>query len=449
MKAKHVNILLVLSGILFFALYLLLSWHSRIPYEDFYFISLALEQGPLSAMAYIYEIYSARWSAHTLAFSFSLLYKWKYFLFLFNITTLFLFIASVYLLLKRLLTELFGFRISSPLLIAYAVLFTACFFFSGYSTGETWFWYMVNWMYLWSLVAGNLLAWVLLAKKTSPWHYVLILLLTAFIAGAAESYAVIFIALLFFVLVLKKRSAFTDAIPTRTLTAALALLIVFFLITLLAPGTQVRKEMLTDASFAAHCFMSLKAYGIILLLKTPWILPFLFIFSAPWMALGKQTGIHAPSVRALLKIIVCTGAGIFLLILPASWILYDVPPARALSQVSLLLTISASAVFFFIGARISETAAQRASAVSLVTGMLVIGLLIVRQYPVATNFSREYDQRLFTLEQEKNAGRKEVLRFDPLPTAGMLYGDELSSDTSQNKYFEKVWGTDFSVVVKN
>ncbi len=144
---KRIYFLLLAMGGVFLALYTLLSFFNRMPYEDFVFISHTKEMGAINAMAHVYKVYSARWSAHTLAFYFSMNYENKYFLPLFNTITLITFAISIFLLIKRIFNGLSGFSMTKTALASYTGLFTICFFFSSYDIGQVWFWYMVNWKY--------------------------------------------------------------------------------------------------------------------------------------------------------------------------------------------------------------------------------------------------------------------------------------------------------------
>ncbi|TAL61887.1 MAG: hypothetical protein EPN85_03760 [Bacteroidetes bacterium] len=455
MRSNKKNILLYISGILFFALYVLLARNNRLPFEDYHFISLTQDMGAIKAMQYIYEVYSARWSAHTIAFSLSVLYDNAYFLFLFNIGTLAALFVSLCLAMKSLFNGIVEFNLPKNTLLVYTVLFTTSFFFSSYNIGESWFWYMVNWMYMWSIIAGNLLMWLLLSEKTTPIRILAITVITAYIAGAAESYALIYILLLALMIVLKKQNApFTGNIQIRSVYFALTLLVLFYMITILAPGTWARKDGLTDATFAEHVIMVLKAYGKVLL-QTPALIPYLLIFGIPWVILGNLCSSEKKEtvnglLTIFLKSLVFMGMAILVLILPASWILYDLPPARALSQVSLLLTIYVSFLFFYIGYKIQLPQKFRkwTATVAMIAGIAVITFHLTDQYKVTGNFSKDYDGRITRIKREESTGRKNTLYFERLSPSGMLYSDEISSDSSLNKYFEKLCSPNFHVAVK-
>ncbi len=452
-------LLLFLSGTLFLALYVMLAMNNRLPYEDHNFLFLSKEMGPLKAMLDVYEHYSARWSAHTLAFYFSLHYENRYFLLLFNCITLATLLASFYLLLKKALTGIAGQNISQSTLAAYSLLFLTGFFLSSFSIGEAWFWYMVSWMYMWSIIAGNFLLLIMLSEKTRLWHIPFIVLLTAYIAGAAESYAAVWILLLAALLIVKQKNIFpriSQHFHNRSLLIALISLSLLYLFTLLAPGTAARKGLLTDATFVEHLIMCLKAYGILILKKTPFILPQLLLFGLPWIFLGKEFESKDKTevkkiIPLFLKSTLLIGIIIFILILPASWVLYDLPPDRALSQVSLLLCAFAAVCSFYLGYKtaLSLNTVRILSLGALTGGLLLLGWHLQEQYSITKEYSDAYDSRLEKIIEEKKQGRTTPLSFEPLPPSGMLYSDELSPDSASNSSFEKIYGSGFQVTVKD
>ena len=73
---------------------------------------------------------------------------------------------------------------------------------------------------------------------------------------------------------------------------------------------------------------------------------------------------------------------------------------------------------------------------------------IVNQYSITGNFSKEYDKRIEYLTKENNSGRENTVFLDPLPSSGMIYSDELSSDSTSNDPFEKTYNLKFHVAVK-
>lgn len=394
---KPYLILLSITGILFLVLYFILSVTSRFSADDYSLLTFTREVGVIDAVIKRYNDFCARWSADTLAFSLIGFYQYKNFLPVFHIVTLISLVLSLFLLINKTFEFLLFkknhiLRRSSfrPILFLYTLLFTTCFFFASYTITEVWFWYVSAWTYLWSIIAGNFLLWILLADKFSLLHFAFIIILTAFIAGAAESYSMLYIFFLAFLLLLKQKtlnssaSIIVNSISIRWLVVTLIFLSSFYMITILAPGTWARKEILTHATFIQHVVMVMKAYGIVMLKQTPHLIPYLILFGLPWMILGQEISLKE-KVEAkklfhpFIKSIFITGILILILILPASWILYDLPPARALSQVSLLLSGYASFVFFYIGYKIQlpNKLSHVVISVALILSVLVLSFHIL------------------------------------------------------------------------
>ncbi|MBI4946418.1 MAG: hypothetical protein HY840_08460 [Bacteroidetes bacterium] len=452
------NVLLSLSAFLFLILYTILSVGNRFHTDDYTLLAFTKEVGVLEAVIERYNDFCARWSADTFAFSLIGLYRFKIFLPLFHIVTLFSLILSFFLLIKKTLSFLSIEKIHFPALFLYTLLFTTSFYFASYNTAETWFWYVSACTYLWSIIAGNFLFRILLSDKFSPIHILLILLLTAYMAGAAESFTLIYILFLFFIIFLKRKnifSLFTSKIRDKSVVVALIFLLLFYLITIVAPGTWNRKDFLTPATFIEHAIMVMKVYGKIILFQTPKLIPYLILFGLPWMLLGQKIS-SAEKIEAkktllpFTKSIFIIGALILVLILPASWVLYDLPPARALSQVSLFLAIYFSFIFFYIGYKINI--AKKLSLVICLLGLALSVLALsfhnINQYTITSKFSKAFDNRIEYLLKENTSGRNTTMFLEPLPPSGMIYNDELSSDTLANTYFEKTYGLKFHLALR-
>ena len=428
------------------------------PYEDYNFFSLLKTEGPIDVMLKMYNEFCARWSAYTVGFYFARLYQNRFLLPVFHTTTILVLFSSLYFLIKKLFTIYFPNKVSNIVLAFYTLLFTVCFFFSSYEIGQIWFWYVVNWMYLWSIIAELFLFLILLQGKTKMIHLPLIIVLTAYIAGASESYAMIYIFLLTAVLYLKRKylfSTITSRIHNNVLFLTLFFLLSFYTITIAAPGTWVRKDILTHATFVEHIIMILKAYGKVILYQTPALIPYLILFGLPWMLLGQEISTEEKVgakqlIPKFIRSIFFIGALALIIILPASWVLYDLPPARALSQVSLLFTIYASLVFFYIGykVQVEKKLFQVIVTGGLVLSVLILSLHVYNQYSITSKFSEDYDKRIKNVILENSIGRKNTLFFESLPPSGMIYSDELSSDSLSNTAFEKTYGLKFHVAVR-
>ncbi|MEK6615371.1 MAG: hypothetical protein AABZ32_04565 [Bacteroidota bacterium] len=451
-------ILLSITGILFLVLYIILSFHNRFHSDDYALLSYTKEVGVIDAVINRYNGFCARWSADTIAFSLIGFYRYNFFLPLFHTATLIALILSFSLLIKKIFAIIFLKKIDNLSIFLYSILFTTCFFFSSYNTAEVWWWYVSAWTYLWSIIAGNFLFWILLSEKLKAPHVAFIIILTAYIAGATESYSLIYIFFLVVIVFLKRKnilSIFSSKIQYNSLIVTLALLVLFYMITILAPGTWARKDILTHATCTQHIIMVMKAYGKIVLYQTPKLVPYLLLFGIPWMLFGQNIAseekvetkkLLSPFIKSIFLISIL----ILILILPAAWILYDIPPARALSQVSLLLSSYASFIFFYIGYKIQipKKIFQVIIFFALILSVIVLSFHSINQYSITRKFANESYKRIKYLLQENISGRKNTVFLEPLPASGMIYCDELSSDSTFNESFEKTYNLKFHVAVK-
>ena len=137
-------------------------------------------------------------------------------------------------------------------------------------------------------------------------------------------------------------------------------------------------------------------------------------------------------------------------IIPASYILYDVLPARALSQVTFLLSATMALIFFLLGR--NSTLPNGIPKLIFSRGLALLPLLVgytaFQQYNYAKNFSTQYDERITDLKKLQQAGDTNTVIVKPLPPSGFLYSDDLSTDSINNVPYKKIVGLDFQLVKK-
>src|SRR4051812_7775290 len=107
MPRKPVNILslvLIADSLLFIILYIILSSNARLASDDFYYMYLKNTYGAWGGMAWQYDHWSGRWSAHSVAcwlLSFS---DKKNFLLVLHMLTL----GGLYISIRALLSKIFS-----------------------------------------------------------------------------------------------------------------------------------------------------------------------------------------------------------------------------------------------------------------------------------------------------------------------------------------------------
>ena len=324
--------------ILFLLLYLLLSVNNRLAADDFYYLALTQKGGALYAMKYQYRFFCGRWFAHTLACWFLNFVAAKYFLLLFQWTTLTALLTALGLCFKKIA----GSYLSTSIVFIYAGLFCISFFFASYSIAQTWFWYIAVWTYLWSIIAALFLVNELLSQRFNFPGVLVILFTSAFIGGAGESYALIVLLLLFVYLLYKaayKKQKDGKLSFVKLFLSALILVISFYM-TYSSPGTSNREGLLPQTNILEKIILHNKACGILFLKLSPAKLPFLLLFSFPWFFIAGHipsfNWINQTAAKFFIKTTCIFLFAVYLFLIPTSYALSDIAPGRALSIVSLL-----------------------------------------------------------------------------------------------------------------
>ncbi len=123
-----------IAGFFFIILFLILSFHSRIASDDFYYLYLSDKFGAWNGMLYQYQLWSGRWSAHFFACLLLKIHTLPYFLFFVYIFTL----LVMYLAFRKsflLLHSYLQLSIPTNLINELTLLIITSFYFSTYSIG--------------------------------------------------------------------------------------------------------------------------------------------------------------------------------------------------------------------------------------------------------------------------------------------------------------------------
>lgn len=448
---------------LFLLLFFIVSYYNRLAADDLYYMGNYREVGVWGCMQKLYFNYSGRWLAYLLTGWVVSLNKFKGYQFVFNVFTLVCLIAILHLLIHKLIVEKLKLRLSNTRALLFALLLTGNFFFTSYSIGETWFWLVTVCIYLWSIIMCLYLLYALMDEKIKSAYVVLILISALFIGGSSESYALVVIFMLATYLFLV-RTRFGKYLPFQLpesrnrnikIGMALALILLAFTITMLAPGNKVRYGALPNATGAKLIVVQLKSFIKIIFIRTPLKLPYLILFSFPWFILGRciteaeRTEGLVPFLQAHKKYFLLVLALIFIFLIPTSFIMVELGPDRSLSQISFFIASCFSALFFVAGTRLymHERAAMLLRN-SLACCMVVILIVhVIHQYAVTRNYAAAVDSRTALLSMLNEKGQKGVVALAPLPPSGMLYTAEITEDTAHfsNHFLEQALHLRFSV----
>ena len=428
------TLFLFLLPCLFLSLFFLLSFKAHLASDDFYYLWLTKKFGAWGGMMYQYENWSGRWSAHWLACLLIPYWKNSWFLPLFHFITLAALVYSIYRLIILAIAK-YSPEIGKGTALALSILFCASFFFASYDIGETWFWYIIIITYLWSIVAFLFLIGIVFNRRSSLFALPVTLLLSAYIGGASESFALIFLFFLSVILLYRtfiagiKRS---DPIQIRLIFGIIVLLASLG-ISALAPGTDVRRSALPHVDWIDTLWVISKTYVKYFVRFLPSHIFFLILLSASWLYIGdrylRDKIDRAKARRLLLNTTLLFLAALLILFIPTSMILSETGPDRALSIVSLATALFFLVVFAMLGVLVNRKTILRVHALLLAIAVGALAFTCMKQYRLGQSFDMAYRQMMDEIDRARNSGIT-VLELERLPPDGMLYWDPLTTDTS-------------------
>ena len=426
-----------LVAVLFLTLYFLLSFHNRPAADDFYCLTAIRNKGIWLTFLDAYNTWITRWS--TLLFlGFSVVvFDAGQSLFFFQLFTLAAMTTAAGLLIHKIAKETLG---SSPgiyLIVVYALLFVFSFFYLTFNTGETWFWFTSECMYLWPVIALLYGSYFFLSKEIKTLSLVLLVSCFLFIGGGSEVVALeVLMALLMAWILLYRNRMFGQqaSLNKRLLTISIGVVILSLFIAWLGPGRLLRQEALNPADISQQLLLILKASLYFLLaqlpLKTHWIL-----FSlVPWLVLKNSL---MPGEKKPIPVVFRSVARDFLIFLLfvfinfiiVAFLLRSFPPYRTWITLSLALAVFCAITGWRLGSLVQKQGVVWASVIYFVLVVMLLIAYINSQGSLTAQYSKEVDDRMIYLKNN-SAVEKPVLDLKPLPSSGLLYSAEINNDTS-------------------
>jgi hypothetical protein len=284
-----------------------------------------------------------------------------------------------------------------------------------------------------------------------------ILLLSLYIGGASESYAIIFMMILFISGIyrwLLQRRKLSDDINQKILIA-LFLIAVSFSFAAFAPGTAIRHSLLPDSTLSEKIWVVIKSFVKFFIRYLPTHGAFLLLFSFPWMYIGIYLNESRDTVvpKYLFRNITCVFIALLIvMIAPTAIIMSETGPDRALSIISLATAAYFAFACFCLGNYFSERIKGRTFILIIysLTAIAFLAFNIHKQKIIADRFTIAYNERMKIIDSHLTSGNKGELELPALPESGMLYWDELSTDTSYftNVHLKKGLNLPFQVKLK-
>jgi len=433
----------------FLLLFVVLSYHNRLAIDDFHFLHNIRNYSIIDATTYEYGIGSTRWFSVLLNHFVISFYESPVFLFEFHIfSLLLLFLATRWLIIN--LNKSFSF----PLFAGKdhtALFLINAFFYSTIGIGETWFWLCAACTYLFSSIAIIAATAWLMDKNNSVLKSVAGLFSFIVIGGTSES-SVVFLAFLFLLVLFLKKwkptlAVFSSFHFARYVSGSLLMLVSFYFL-YTGGGMEKRQSAFDSAGLWDTFLLNFKTTGMIIILKLPLILPFIFLFTFPFIAFSvKNSGPDKNIWRLFLSSVIVSGLLIFIYQFPVTYKTNDIAANRALTVMVLMLIAFSLYTFIKTGnyINIHPVIKKRLVVISLSAVLLLNIFQLVHQYLLTSEYARAYDARMEEIEKGKTW---KLIELDPLPSSGMLYSAEISKDTAYFTNYHLAQGLELKGNVK-
>ncbi len=457
-------ILLYAAGVLFVVLILVLGYYNRLAIDDYAYLLEEKTLGIRAATLNTYLTWDTRWVGFLLLNGFLKLYEKTQTLLWFHVFSLFSVIFSIHFVLKQIVKER-HIHLPGPIILAFALLFAAGFFFLTPGIGETWFWINSSVTYLWPIVFYFLGLGFMLGSGQGVRFSSFFCFFFFFLTGGS-SYELPPLVLISFISFLfykgHKNSTllktFLKSKMNRTICIAIVGCASGFAINYFGPGNSVRQSAEPPESILrAFPVTAVSLLKLVLLDIFPKI-PYILFFSVPWIFLGNFLGkgrVKPENSKFGMTVLVSTGLLLVLtvisLFIPA-YLLSEMGPKRSLTQISVYLLVWSTFLSVYAGYRLelNQKALIAVFYISVLSCMIILGLAIVSQQAIASSYARALDKRVSYLQGLKEKGNKAWVKLEPLPASGYLYSAEISTDTSHfsNVQFQKSLSLNFKISLK-
>ncbi len=447
---------------LFVALYVMLCWNSRLATDDYFFIWDVQNKGIKGSLFLQYMRWSGRFSAGLLV---DVIYKYlntnQSYYFLYPFFSLVFLTTGTYFLVYRISSY---YRISVNKYQKHILTFciVALLFFMSLDIGESWFWYVGLSCYLISIIAFIWGVGFLFSGTHQPFSIIAMIFCFLYIGGASEVYSVIYGVLLTGLIIYRYKrmgnySAFIESDFNKKLIIAYVTLGLSFILLVAAPGNYLRDGLFPKHQFFYSFFITAKSIVKSLILYLPFKLPYVVIFSTPFVLIGGEIRNSQPNLWSLQfkifwkRFTLLFAVIVFLFFFLVAYIMVETGPARVWFLLSFLCTIYCCVVCFYAGYSniLKEKQRMILKKTSVLLGVVLMFYHIINQYRITHNYSKAQDARIsFLINTNKQLQNDTLITLSPLPPSGMLYSSEISMDTNHftNREIRLCYNLKFHVI---
>lgn len=428
--------------LLFSAHYLLTSLFNRPAADDFEFLSVLNEKGIAGSVAHFYNTWNTRWAAigflNVILTIGQGLNTW----FWYHLIALLLLWTAFFRIIKSLT------GLSRSALFLLAGYTSVALVYALFSIPQTLFWLNTSAMYFCSLIALLTAVGMYLNSPNKALTMIFIPLTALYIGGAYEPLAITLMVALSFYLIFKIRRTGTFT-GHGSLLLFLLFLIISFLVGYAGEGNRIRASFLPQTGWDYKLLAAGKSMVKMFFLMGPPKFFMALLFSFPWMLLVGWGHVPAPSIRLLKGATMALLLLILISLAPMSWLMSEMGPERALSQISLYLTGYAILLMAWLGGKWQGLLQGKMIAL-LYLSLISLYITINAYQKIAADmeYAKAFDERMEKLYRYRDEGARKVMGVSPLPLPGWLYSAEIDTSDGHfsNRHLQHYLQTDFLIV---
>jgi len=465
-QLKLLKILLALVAIGFLLLFAIVAYHNRFLSDDYQYYDIIRKQGWLESFRYYYTHQTIRWSAlfifNSLFFLSHSFYDDHLIIFVFHLLSMALLVYALFLMLSNICRLILKELPALFYRLIFSVFFAASFYFATFQIAESWFWILSNLIHLQNIIVSILgIAFVIKLNK-KIWDHVAVVICFIYVGGAAENYSVFLLVilslLLFYLRFYRKDPKSENCKPIITgILIAIVSMLISFIVNISGPGIPARlAECHMQVPYANPDLAGEMGNFILNVVIQNKNLTFLLL-SSLWIFAGTVAKIEALRLRKeknkfsfsrtagfLLAslVIVCIG-----ITYPLYYAFNAIGPERAMSAISLMLTIIFCLFFLYMGLRLSIKHAYVVMIVISLSSIALLSYYVVKQYKITHAYAENYDSRCIYLESLPHVNVQDTIEVKGLPDSGMLPNGDITDDPDHfiNINFMKALGLNFKV----
>jgi len=426
--------------------FLLLGYYNRFASDDFEFLIKLREYGFAGSVKWFHEHWNTRWSAIALLNA-SLLFTVKsgslIWYHLFSIGMLW---WAFYRIIRNITVQP---KLSDSIFAGYAAV---AFFYCCFSISDVFFWINTSCMYLFGCIALLFAIAEITAKKHTTGSYLRLAAFGLFLAGAYEPLVfTCMVSCLVVLTVLVYRHHWNVwRLPfDKKVIIFLSAMMLGFAISYSGEGHVVRSTFLPQHDFGFKFWVWIKALIKMFGMHAPSKLLLALMFSLPWFLFGTGHNLVWFTADVLKKITSVFLLLIMISLLPVAFIMSEMGPERAWTQISVYIVIYAGFLACYAGRALkNKYDINYVTKLYIFISALYILATGITKVVEAKKYSSAYDARMENILNHRDAGKKEVLVLSPIPDAGWFHSAEISSDSTfyNNTFLKNFLKLDFEIV---